>query len=149
MKEAILKTLIIMGWLGIVFAILVIVNTICGTLFNVSKGEVFSPRKLFKGLLKALIFYISSAITAIAFTILPYINTLITEAFGTSLISSEILNTLSSLSVLAIVIAAVIMQGKKAIEGIKTLSDIPSDVEVITWEVEEPTEEDEDEEEWD
>ena len=33
MLEAILSTLTIMGWLGIVLALLVMVNTICGTVF--------------------------------------------------------------------------------------------------------------------
>ena len=40
MLNAILSTLSIMGWLGIILAILVVVNTTCGTIFNVfSKGE--------------------------------------------------------------------------------------------------------------
>lgn len=143
MLESIIQTLIIMGWLGIVFFILVAVNTICGILFNLSNGEVFSKRKLAKGLIKALVFYLSSVFTAIAFTLLPSINNLIIKTFGVALLSSELLNILSSIAVLAIVVAAIITQGKKALEGIKKLSDISSDVEEITWEVEEPTEEDE------
>lgn len=143
MLESIIQTLIIMGWLGIVFFILVAVNTICGILFNLSNGEVFSKRKLVKGLIKALVFYLSSVFTAIAFTLLPSINNLIIKTFGVALLSSELLNILSSIAVLAIVVAAIVTQGKKALEGIKNLSDISSDVEEITWEVEEPTEEDE------
>lgn len=143
MLESIIQTLIIMGWLGIVFFILVAVNTICGILFNLSNGEVFSKRKLAKGLIKALVFYLSSVFTAIAFTLLPSINNLIIKTFGVALLSSELLNILSSIAVLAIVVAAIVTQGKKALEGIKKLSDISSDVEEITWEVEEPTEEDE------
>ena len=143
MLESIIQTFIIMGWLGIVFFILVAVNTICGILFNLSNGEVFSKRKLAKGLIKALVFYLSSVFTAIAFTLLPSINNLIIKTFGVALLSSELLNILSSIAVLAIVVAAIVTQGKKALEGIKNLSDISSDVEEITWEVEEPTEEDE------
>ena len=143
MLESIIQTLIIMGWLGIVFFILVAVNTICGILFNLSNGEVFSKRKLAKGLIKSLVFYLSSVFTAIAFTLLPSINNLIIKTFGVALLSSELLNILSSIAVLAIVVAAIVTQGKKALEGIKKLSDIASDVEEITWEVEEPTEEDE------
>jgi hypothetical protein len=121
-----------MGWLGIVFFILVAVNTICGILFNLSNGEVFSKRKLAKGLIKALVFYLSSVFTAIAFTLLPSINNLIIKTFGVALLSSELLNILSSIAVLAIVVAAIVTQGKKALEGIKKLSDISSDVEEIT-----------------
>ena len=36
MLEAILTTLSIMGWLGIVLGLIVIVNTICGTIFNIA-----------------------------------------------------------------------------------------------------------------
>lgn len=124
MIEAILQTLKIMGLLGIVFFILVLVNTVCGILFNTNNGEEFSIKKLFKGLLKSLIFYLSSCATAIAFTLLPFINDLITEAFEIELLSPELLNTLSSIAVLAIVITAIITQGKKALEGIKSLSGI-------------------------
>ena len=124
MWDTILQTLVIMGWLGIIFLILVIVNTICGILCNTSKGEEFSIKKLLKGLLKALIFYISSTFTAIAFTMLPFINNLINNTFGMNLISNESLNTLSCVAVLVIVINTVVMQGKKALEGIKNLSEI-------------------------
>lgn len=124
MLEAILQTLQIMGWLGVVFFILVIVNTMCGVLYNINNGEKFSWKKLFKGLLKALVFYISSVATAIAFTLLPFINNLITNAFEVELLSPELLNTLSSVAVLTIVITATITQGKKALEGIKSLSNI-------------------------
>ena len=47
MLEAILSTLSIMGWLGIILAILVVVNTVCGTVFNISekKEEIKKPLK--------------------------------------------------------------------------------------------------------
>ena len=49
MLEVILSTLGIIGWLGIVLGIFVIVNTVCGTVTNVSNGESFSFKKMFKG----------------------------------------------------------------------------------------------------
>ena len=46
MLEAILSTLKAMGWLGIVSVLLMIVNTICGAVFNVSTGkEKFSFKR--------------------------------------------------------------------------------------------------------
>ena len=129
MKEAILQTLKIMGLLGVVFFILVLVNTVCGVLYNTSNGEEFSIKKLFKGLLKSLIFYLSSGATVIAFTLLPFINDLITKSFEVELLSSDLLNTLSSVAVLAIVIAAIITQGRKALEGIRSLSDVSVSIE--------------------
>ena len=75
MLNAILSTLSIMGWLGIILGILVVTNTLSGTLYNIyEKKEKFSLKKLFKGLGKALIFYISSSLLSVAFTMLPYIN---------------------------------------------------------------------------
>ena len=147
MLEAILSTLTIMGWLGIILGILVIVNTVCGTIYNICSGkENFKWKKLFKGLGKAGIFYISAAFLSVAFTMLPFINEMITDGFGTMLISTELLNTLSSVAVLGIVVASVVTQAKKAFANISKLSTMSSDVEVITWDVVEP-EEDEIEEE--
>ena len=103
-------------------------------------GESFSWKKLLKGLLKAAIFCASSAATAVAFTMLPYINEMITDGFGVMLLSTELLNTLSSVAVLSIVVAVVVMQGKKAINGITQLSKVSLPKEEITWEVEEPEE---------
>ena len=37
MEEAILSTLKIVGWLGVVLGILVLINTVCGVIFNVNK----------------------------------------------------------------------------------------------------------------
>ena len=80
MLNAILSTLSIMGWLGIILGILVVTNTLSGTLYNIyEKKEKFSLKKLFKGLGKALIFYISSSLLSVAFTMLPYINEMITD----------------------------------------------------------------------
>ena len=139
MLEAILATLKTMGWLGIILGMLVIVNTTCGIIHNMSKGEEFSWGKLLKGLGKALVFYISSALTAVAFTMLPFINNMITDSFGVVLLSPEILNTLSSVAVLGIVVATVVVQSKKAIQGIVELANVSiTKDEIITWEVKDP-----------
>lgn len=136
MVEAILKTLQIMGWLGIALAILAIVNIVTGTLINIWSGkESFNGKKMIKGIAKVLTFYICSVFVAVAFTMLPFINEMITNAFGVILLSSELLNTLSSVAVLGVVTAAIVVQGKKAIQGVVNLANISSDTEVITWEV--------------
>ncbi len=138
MLEAIIATLKIVGWLGITLGILVVVNTVCSTAYNIGSGkEGFSWKKMLKGLMKAGIFYISAALLSIAFTMLPYINEMITGAFGVILLSNDLLNTLSSVGVLGVVVAAIIVQGKKATKGIVNLANMSSDTEVITWKVEE------------
>ena len=137
MVEAILKTLQIMGWLGIALGILAIVNIVTGTLINIWSGkETFNGKKMIKGIAKVLAFYVCSVFVAVAFTMLPFINEMITNAFGVILLSSELLNTLSSVAVLGVVTAAIVVQGKKAIQGVVDLANISSDTEVITWEVE-------------
>lgn len=136
MLEAILSTLTIMGWLGIILGILVIVNTVCGTIYNICSGkENFKWKKLFKGLGKAGIFYISAAFLSVAFTMLPFINEMITDGFGTMLISTELLNTLSSVGVLGVVASVIVIQAKKAIQGITNLANMSAETEVITWKV--------------
>ena len=140
MLEAIMETLRIMGWLGIVLGILATVNFI-------NDGQTFSWKKFFKGILKVVIFYMSAVFVSVAFTMLPYINTMIIDAFGVVLLSSELLNTLSSVAVLGIVVASVVTQAKKAFENISKLSTMSSDVEVITWDVVEPEEDEMKEEE--
>lgn len=133
MVEAILKTLQIMGWLGIALAILAIVNIVAGTLINIWSGkETFNGKKMIKGIAKVLAFYVCSVFVAVAFTMLPFINEMITNAFGVILLSSELLNTLSSVAVLGVVTAAIVVQGKKAIQGIVDLANISSDTEIIT-----------------
>lgn len=138
MIDAILSTLYIMGWLGLVFGILVVVNTVTGSLVNVwTSKEIFSFNKLFKGISKSLVFFLSAVAIGVAFTILPFINEMITSAFGVMLISNETLNTLSSVGVLGVVISTIIVQGKKAIEGIIKLANLSANTEEITWKVEE------------
>ena len=125
MWDAILNTLIIMGWLGITLGILAIVNVITGTLINIWKNkEQFNGKKMVKGIVKVVVFFISSAFVAVAFTMLPFINIMITDAFNIELISSEILNTFSSVGVLGIVISTITVQAKKAIKGIADLANI-------------------------
>lgn len=142
MLEAILKTLSIMGWLGIIFGILVLTNTITGTISNIWSGkESFSWKRLLNGVLKAIVFYISAIFVSIAFTMLPFINNMITDSFGTILVSSETLNVLSGVGVLGVVVASIIAQAKKAIENIVRLANTSSNVETITWAIEEPEEE--------
>lgn len=138
MLEAILSTLSIMGWLGIILAILVVVNTVCGTVFNISeKKESFSWKRLFGGIGKAVVFYIAAALVSVAFTMLPYINEMITNSFGTVLLSSELLTTLSSVGVLGVVVSAIVVQGKKAITNTVQLANMSGNTEEITWKVEE------------
>ena len=138
MLEAILSTLSIMGWLGIILAILVVVNTVCGTVFNISeKKESFSWKRLLGGIGKSAVFYVAAALVSIAFTMLPYINEMITNAFGTILLSNELLNTLSSIGVLGVVISAIVVQGKKAIANTVQLANMSGNTEEITWKVEE------------
>lgn len=142
MLDAILNTLYIMGWLGIIFAILIITNTVTGTISNIwANQEEFSWKRMFNGILKALVFYIAAAFIGVAFTMLPFINEMIVNTFGTMLISTETLTTLSSVGVLGVVVAAIIVQGKKAIENIVKLANTSSNTEVITWDVEIPEEE--------
>lgn len=145
MLDAIIEILNVMGWLGIVFAILVITNTIAGAISNIWSGEeAFSWKRLFQGLLKAFVFYLAAIFISIAFTIIPFINEMITTSFGVMLFSNETLNTLSGIGVLGVVVAAIIVQGKKAIENIIKLANTSSNTEQITWNVVE--EEDEKEE---
>ena len=138
MLEAILSILKIMGWLGVILGILVVVNISTKTIYNVwSSKELFSWKKMLKGIGKALVFYVSAVFICIAFTILPYVNEMITDTFGMILISNEMLETLSSVGVLGTVISAIVIQGKSAIAGILALSKMSTNSEEITWTVEE------------
>lgn len=138
MLEAIMLTLKIMGWLGIVLGILVGVNIVTGTIVNIWSGkETFSWKKMLKGISKSVIFYFSAVAIGVAFTMLPFINEMITSAFGIMLLSNEMLNTLSSVGVLGVVVSTIVVQGKKAIAGVINLANISSDSEEITWKVEE------------
>ena len=125
MIEAILSTLKIMGWLGIVLLILAATNIITRTLANVwSKEEEFSLKKLLKGIGKVVVFYLGSVAVSIAFTMLPFINKMIIDSFDVMLLSNETLKTLSSTGVLGVVITTIVTEGKKAIESIFNLSKI-------------------------
>lgn len=138
MLEAIMSTLTIMGWLGIILGILASVNIVTGTLLNVwNKKESFSIKKMLKGIGKVAIFYISAALISIAFTMLPFINEMITNTFGTVLLSNDLLNTLSGIGVLGVVTSTIVVQAKKAVSGVVGLANISSEVEEITWTVEE------------
>lgn len=137
MLDTILSTLTIMGWMGIVLGILVIVNVSTSSIYNVwSSKEKFSWKKMLKGLVKAVVFYISAAALSVAFTILPFINDMISNAFGTELISNDVLEMLSSAGVLGTVVTAIIMQGKRALTGLLKMQEV-STSEEITWNVEE------------
>ena len=68
---------------------------------------------------------------------LPYINTMIASSFGVVLLTDELLNTLSSMGVLAVVVSSIVVQGKKAIANTIQLANMSGDTEVITWKVEE------------
>lgn len=140
MLEAILTTLGIMGWLGIVLALIVVVNTICGTVFNIASGkEGFSWKRLFAGIGKSGVFYLSAALMSVAFTMLPFINEMITGAFGVVLLPNEILSTLSGVGVLGVIISTIVMLGKKAIKNVLQLAGMATDTaEEITWEVIDP-----------
>lgn len=128
MKEAILNTLLIMGWLGVVLATLAIVNILTGTLTNMwTKNEKFDIKKMSKGIIKVISFFICSAFVAVVFTMLPFINEMINNIFNIELISNELLNTFSSVGVLGVVISTITTQGKKAIQGIVDLANISSD----------------------
>ena len=129
MLETIIEVLKIMGWLGIILGILTFVNTICGIITNLDRGEKFNLKKLLKGLLKAVMFYLSAVLTSIAFTMLPFINTMITKIFEIELLSSDTLNTLSTIAILGIIVAVIITQGKGAIENVNRLSIMNADVD--------------------
>ena len=139
MKDAILSTLYIMSWLGIVLFILSSTNIVTKTFANVwSKQEKFSWKKMFKGITKVVIFYASAVAVSVAFTILPFINEMTSNVFNVLLFNNDVLVTLSTVAVLATVAAAVVTQGKKAIESVIYLSSISTGAkEEITWKVEE------------
>ena len=62
---------------------------------------------------------------------------MITNAFGTILLSNELLNTLSSVGVLGVVVSAIVVQSKKAIANTVKLANMSGATEEITWKVEE------------
>ena len=138
MLEAIIETLKIMGWLGIILGILVTVNISTSTIHNIwSSKELFSWKKMLKGIGKSLVFYLSAIAISVACTMLPYVNEMITASFGVMLVSNETLEVLSSVGILGIVMSTIVIQAKKAITGISTLSNVSTSDEEITWKVEE------------
>lgn len=138
MLEAIIETLKIMGWLGAILGILVTVNITTSTIHNIwSSKELFSWKKMLKGIGKSLVFYLSAVAISIACTMLPYVNEMITASFGVMLVSNETLEVLSSVGILGIVMSTIVIQAKKAITGISTLSNVSTSDEEITWKVEE------------
>lgn len=143
MQEALLATIKIIGWLGIILALLTIVNTVCGIIVNTDKVEgSFSWSILFKGLLKALVFYGCSALLAVSFTLLPFVNDMITNIYGVQFIAEDTLTTLSTTAVFAVVIGVIVVQGKKALEGIVELTKVKAvKGEIVSWEVEDADEE--------
>lgn len=133
MLEAIVNTLQIMGWLGIILGILVIVNITTKTIYNVwSSQELFSWKKMVRGIGKSVVFYLSAVAISVAFTMLPYVNEMITNSFGVMLVSNEMLETLSSVGVFSIVMTAVVLQAKKAIAGITEMLKVSTGDEQIT-----------------
>ena len=125
MLETIMQTLTIMGWLGIVLVILAFVNILTGTLVNIWSGkEKFDGKKMAQGIIKVVAFYICSVFVAIAASLLPSINTMITEGFGVQLLTDELLNTFSSIAVLGVVISTIVVHAKKAIIGISDLANL-------------------------
>lgn len=130
MWDVILNTLQIMGYLGIVLGILAIVNITTQTLVNIwNNKEKFDWKKMTRGIIKVLVFFISATFVSIAFTILPFINIMIVNSFGTELISNQVLNTFSSVGILGIVISTIAIQAKKAIEGVTNLANISSNTD--------------------
>lgn len=97
--------------------------------------KAFHLKRCSKELGKAGIFYLSAVFASVATTMLPYINEMIANSFGTMLISTEILSELSSVGVLGISVAAIVSQAQKALKGIKNLSQLTLGKEEITWEV--------------
>lgn len=86
---------------------------------------------MMKGIIKTLAFFISSAFVAISFVILPFINEMINNTFNIELISYEILNTFSGIAILGIVVSTILIQAKKAIQGITELANISLNIENI------------------
>lgn len=124
MWEAVCATLNIIMWIGVILGLLLIVNTVCGIICNLNKGDKFSWKKLFQGIGKALAFYISIALLSVATTLLPFINLMVVEVFGVDLIAPAILDALSTTAIFGIAASAIIIQGKKALENVVELAKI-------------------------
>jgi len=144
MGQALLQTLQVVGWLGIVLAIFLVINTTCGVIYNTNKnGEDFSWKTLFRGIRNAVVFYIGEGLLAIACTILPFINTMVTDTFGIQIFGEQALNNLSTVGVIGTIAYAVISQGTKAFKALKNILGVSANLEQITWEVVDPETEEE------
>lgn len=124
MWEAVCATLNIVMWIGVILGLLLIVNTMCGIICNLNKGESFSWNKFFQGIGKAVAFYAGIALLSVVSTLLPFINAMVVEVFKIELLSSSVLNTLSTAAIFGIAAAAITVQGKKALENLMNLSKI-------------------------
>lgn len=118
---ALLTTLKIFGWLGLVLALCSSVNIMGKTYINIQNGDKFSWRKMFRGIGKVMIIWALAFTLAIACTILPFINVMIVDFYGVALLADEVINTLSVVSIVGIGITAIVQQAKKALETVKTL----------------------------
>lgn len=129
MLETILKTLEIMGWLGIILAILAFVNILTGTLTNVwCKGQKFDLKRLLQSIGKVFAFYLCTALVGIAFTLLPSVNNMINNVFNVALLSDEILNTFSSVAIFTEIVSVLVVQAKKAYNSIINLATVTFDI---------------------
>lgn len=124
MWDAVCATLTIVMWIGAILGLLLIVNTVCGIICNLNKGESFSWKKFFQGIGKAVAFYISIALLSVATTLLPFINIMVVEVFGVELLAPAVLNALSTTAIFGIAASAIIIQGKKALENVVALAKI-------------------------
>ena len=125
MWESICATFNIILWIGAVLGLELVANTLCGVMCNVGEGkEDFSWKKLLMGIGKALAFYVCVGLLSIAFTMLPFVNAMVVDVFGVELLSSAVLDTLSTAAIFGIAAAAITVQGKKAIEGIFNLAKL-------------------------
>ena len=106
MLEAIMEILRIMGWVGVVLGIIATVNLICGTNLLISTWSNIFLKKFFKGILKCNFLY-EAVFVSVAFTMLPYINTMITDALD-RLLSKAIIKHFIKCRSLGIVVASVV-----------------------------------------
>lgn len=124
MWEAVCATLNIIMWIGAILGLLLIVNTVSGTICNLNKGERFSWKKFFQGIGKAVAFYISIALLSVATTLLPFINTMVVEVFGVEFLAPAVLDAISTTAIFGIAASAIVIQGKKALENVIALAKI-------------------------
>ena len=124
MWEAVCATLNIIMWIGVILGLLLIINTSCGIICNLNKGEPFSWKKFFQGIGKAFAFYLSIGLLSVVSTLLPFINTMVVDVFKIELLSPEILNALSTTAIFGIAAAAITIQAKKALENVLGLAKI-------------------------